>query len=58
MHDILEQFSLDPGLRTFGELVQEQMWAKLEICHLRPELTRLRDRERRSRPVSAAPCSI
>ncbi len=43
MHDLLEQLMLDPGSRTFGELVQERVWAAQEIRRLRFELAKLRE---------------
>lgn len=43
MHDLLDQLTVDPGSRTFGELVQERVWALHEIRRLRSELAKLRD---------------
>jgi prophage regulatory protein len=39
--DMLDRLSLDPGMRTLGELIQEREWAVGEIRRLRSDLGRL-----------------
>jgi prophage regulatory protein len=53
MNDVLDRLMLDPGSRTFGELVQKRAWAAQEIRRLRADLERLRDLAARNRGVSA-----
>jgi prophage regulatory protein len=44
--DMLDRLSLDPGMRTLGELIQEREWAVGEIRRLRSDLGKLSRKEK------------
>jgi prophage regulatory protein len=44
--DIIDHLRLDPGTRTFGQLLQERDWALREIERLREELAGIARRQR------------
>jgi prophage regulatory protein len=46
--DMLEILKLDPGLRTFGELLQEREWAAQEISLLRARVAQFESAGRRA----------
>ena len=43
--DMLDRLTLDPGMRTLGELLQEREWAVGEIRRLRTDVGRLSRKE-------------
>jgi prophage regulatory protein len=44
--DMLDRLTLDPGMRTLGELIQEREWAVGEIRRLRTDLGKLSRKEK------------